>query len=230
MQLQYPVPPESYVTQSYYEHVARAKRNGWCSMPGPCPTGIYYYGGIDWGVSYIKILAAQDGTVSETRWDMTGYGNHVRIQHLDDYLTIYGHLSHINVIKGQAIRAGEVIGISGNSGNSTGPHLHFELRAGGVPRDPEPMLVTEITPPVPIEHPEIPKLPQAVITADMLNIRKEPSIAAYLAGKVLKGQTLPVIGIFESNYVNGGNIWLKIGYLQWIAMQYKGKQYAIWKE
>jgi hypothetical protein len=133
MQFLFPVPASSIVTQSFAEHVHRAKVNNWTN----------YNGGIDWAVpSGSPIAAAQDGTVSIVRNDATGYGTHVRIQHAEGYLTIYGHLMDFNVRVGDKVKAGQVIGRSDNTGNSTGPHLHFELRKNNVAVDPAPLLTT----------------------------------------------------------------------------------------
>lgn len=73
-----------------------------------------------------------------------GLGNHISIDHQNDIYTNYGHLSKVIVKKGQKVKRGQVIGYSGNSGNSTGTHLHFEIRKGGwlsnVHFDPMPYL------------------------------------------------------------------------------------------
>ena len=65
-----------------------------------------------------------------------GYGNYTCIQHTRTLSTCYGHQSRILVRAGQSVRAGQVIGLTGNTGFSTGPHLHFETRINGVPQDP----------------------------------------------------------------------------------------------
>jgi murein DD-endopeptidase MepM/ murein hydrolase activator NlpD len=64
------------------------------------------------------------------------YGYHVIIEHADGYETLYAHLSEVYVANGQWVTVGEIIGRSGNTGYSTGPHLHFEIRRNGVYRDP----------------------------------------------------------------------------------------------
>lgn len=69
------------------------------------------------------------GTVVEAGWG-GAYGNNVVIKHNDGTYTQYGHLSSISVSAGQAVTAGQQIGISGSTGNVTGPHLHFEARTG----------------------------------------------------------------------------------------------------
>ena len=65
-----------------------------------------------------------------------GYGNYTCIQHSGNLSTCYGHQSRIGVSVGQSVSQGQVIGAVGNTGNSTGPHLHFEVRVGGSPVNP----------------------------------------------------------------------------------------------
>lgn len=81
------------------------------------------------------ILAAGDGIVA---WTRTGksYGNYVMIIHDGGYATLYAHMSGFAVSADDYVRAGEVIGYVGTTGFSTGPHLHFELRANGIPVNP----------------------------------------------------------------------------------------------
>ena len=82
------------------------------------------------------IHAAFSGTV-RIAGRMGGYGNCIVVRHSNGLETLYGHLSKINVKHGQQVAAGEVIGQGGNTGNSTGPHLHFECRFLYQPFDPE---------------------------------------------------------------------------------------------
>ena len=82
------------------------------------------------------IHAAFGGTVRVAA-RMGGYGNCVVLRHPNGLETLYGHLSKINVRHGQQVAAGEVIGLGGSTGNSTGPHLHFECRFLYQPFDPE---------------------------------------------------------------------------------------------
>lgn len=81
------------------------------------------------------ILAADTGYVASTGW-MGGYGNYVIVNHGNGFETLYAHLSEIRVIAGQGVQQGHLIGLVGSTGRSTGPHLHFEIRQGGVKRNP----------------------------------------------------------------------------------------------
>ena len=83
--------------------------------------------GIDFPVSYgTPVMAATDGTV-RTQWN-SAYGNMMIVTAMDGTETWYCHLSTYKVPSGTAVKAGDQIAFSGNSGNSTGPHLHFEVR------------------------------------------------------------------------------------------------------
>jgi lipoprotein NlpD len=82
------------------------------------------------------VIAAADGEVVYAGDGIRGYGNLVVLQHPGDLLTVYAHNSALFVKQGQAVRAGERIAAVGQTGRATGPHLHFEVRQGQVPRDP----------------------------------------------------------------------------------------------
>jgi murein DD-endopeptidase MepM/ murein hydrolase activator NlpD len=98
--------------------------------------------GIDFPVSYgTTVMAATDGTV-RTQWN-SAYGNMMIVTAKDGTETWYCHLSTYRVASGTTVKAGDPIAYSGNSGNSTGPHLHFEVRpAGGSPINPLPWLLS----------------------------------------------------------------------------------------
>jgi murein DD-endopeptidase MepM/ murein hydrolase activator NlpD len=87
------------------------------------------------------IFAADDGVVASVQDSMLngvliGYGRHVVIAHQSGMMTLYGHLNAYSVKPGQAVHQGDLIGVMGSTGNSSGPHLHFELRVNNVPVDP----------------------------------------------------------------------------------------------
>ncbi|MYC57581.1 MAG: peptidoglycan DD-metalloendopeptidase family protein [Acidimicrobiia bacterium] len=95
-----------------------------------------FHAGIDIGGNTgDPIRAAASGTVIQVK-ARTGYGNTVMIDHGDGWSTLYAHLSTFAVSVGQQVGLGDIIGAVGNTGWSTGPHLHFEIRYEGVPQDP----------------------------------------------------------------------------------------------
>ena len=92
--------------------------------------------GIDWGISTgSTVVASSGGRVVSAGWN-GGYGYSVLIQHPDGRQTRYAHLSKITVSSGEYVNQGERIGLSGNTGNSTGPHLHFEIIINGTAVNP----------------------------------------------------------------------------------------------
>ncbi len=96
-----------------------------------------YHSGLDIANAIgIPVAAADGGYVAYAGWDNTGYGYMILINHGNGFSTLYGHLSYYYVDTGQAVARGQLIAAMGSTGNSTGPHLHFEVRYGGVPRNP----------------------------------------------------------------------------------------------
>jgi murein DD-endopeptidase MepM/ murein hydrolase activator NlpD len=85
------------------------------------------------------VKCTANGTVEFTG-KAGGYGNCVRIKHINNIETVYGHLSRINVREGQKVSVGDVIGKVGSTGRSTGPHLHYEVRRNGKPVNPREYL------------------------------------------------------------------------------------------
>ncbi len=85
------------------------------------------------------IYATASGIVSRCDW-YNGYGNAVVINHSCGLQTLFGHMSKVNVVQGQQVAAGDLIGFVGTTGRSTGPHVHYEIRRDGSDIDPVPFL------------------------------------------------------------------------------------------
>jgi murein DD-endopeptidase MepM/ murein hydrolase activator NlpD len=100
-----------------------------------CP-GRHFHSGLDIATVYGTPVAATDSGVAYDFPSSYGYGNHVIMVHGNGWVSIYGHLSRFGVGNGDAVHTGQVIGYEGSTGNSTGPHLHFEIRFNDVPRNP----------------------------------------------------------------------------------------------
>lgn len=83
------------------------------------------------------IIATSDGVILSVKTQRMGYGKHIIIKHDDQYQSLYAHLSDIKVKEGQKVKKGELIGLSGNTGASTRPHLHYEVLKDGQPVDPK---------------------------------------------------------------------------------------------
>jgi len=81
------------------------------------------------------VRAAADGIIVRVGWN-GGYGRCIIVDHGNHYQTLYGHLSRTDVIEGQEIRQGEIIGAVGSTGHSTGSHLHYEVHVGAIPVNP----------------------------------------------------------------------------------------------
>ena len=82
------------------------------------------------------VKCALPGVVTKIGYEKAGYGHYIVVTHSGDLETIYAHLKSTIAFPGQKIKAGEVVGLAGSTGNSTGPHLHFETRYRGMPVNP----------------------------------------------------------------------------------------------
>ncbi len=103
----------------------------------PTPTASTNHGAIDIAVATgTDVLASADGVVEYVGYDPDGYGNYVTINHQNGYKTRYAHNSEILVQTNDIVTRGQVIAKSGSTGNSTGPHLHFEIHLNGTKIDP----------------------------------------------------------------------------------------------
>ncbi|AZQ62901.1 LysM peptidoglycan-binding domain-containing protein [Flammeovirga pectinis] len=100
-----------------------------------------FHHGIDTHLSIgDSIHAMFDGVIRIAKYNRRGYGYYVMIRHKNGLETLYGHMSRYIVKAGQEVKAGEVIGLGGNTGRSTGPHLHFEIRYQGYGFNPQDLI------------------------------------------------------------------------------------------
>ena len=105
------------------------------------------HAGVDFAMdSGNPIYSTGDGVVESVKFEFFGYGNHVVIDHGFGYKTRYAHLRNIGVVEGMKVKRGECIGESGNSGKSTGPHLHYEVIYKDSPVNPSNYYDLSITP------------------------------------------------------------------------------------
>jgi hypothetical protein len=202
MKLLYPVPETAIRTGTY----------------GPNLDGSMHYG-IDWGVPIgTPITAAADGIVTRAGADRTGYGDFIRIEG-NGFVFIYAHLSVIYVTVNEEVKAGQKIGLSGSTGNSSGPHLHFEVRTQngewpGNTVDPAPMLTADDLE----EEVEVPTVQpgQARVTASVLNLRWKPRVdPATDVGDLRQGMVVEVIG---DPVEADGHLWQ--GVKMWVAKEF----------
>lgn len=105
-----------------------------------------FHAGMDFAApTGTDIYATGNGTVVSAGWEQ-GYGNCVQINHNYGYLTLYGHMSAIKVRPGQAVKRGDVIGLVGSTGKSTGPHLHYEVHFKGEVMNPQNYYFLDLSP------------------------------------------------------------------------------------
>jgi murein DD-endopeptidase MepM/ murein hydrolase activator NlpD len=93
-----------------------------------------------------EIYATGNGVVAKTEYNGRGYGNNVVINHGFGYSTLYGHMSRFNVRPGQRVNRGDIIGYVGNTGSSTGPHVHYEVIKGSSKIDPINFFFNDLSP------------------------------------------------------------------------------------
>lgn len=105
-----------------------------------------FHAGIDMAADMgSNVFATADGSIEFADWK-NGYGNCIDINHGNNYLTRYAHLQTVLVKPGQQVKRGELIGLVGSTGKSTGPHLHYEVRYKGEPQNPINFYFLDMTP------------------------------------------------------------------------------------
>lgn len=97
----------------------------------PISGTLKFHNGIDLAAYYENVYSVLDGVVTETGWDKKGGGNYIKINHFNRFETAYLHLAEMYYHVGERVKAGFIIAKSGNTGNSTGPHLHFSVKESG---------------------------------------------------------------------------------------------------
>ena len=139
--------------------------------------------GVDYGCPEgTEVLASADGMIKYVGFAATGYGNFAIREHEDGSGTVYAHLKMVKVKDYQQVKQGDVIGWSGNTGNSSGPHLHFEYRTIASDytsaEDPKP-LMKSVLDPAPINPTPAPEKPEfeaiepgvCIVVCDYANVR-----------------------------------------------------------
>ncbi len=136
---------DGYILQRFGENPAFYRKFG---LPG--------HEGLDFAASYRSgIYAVADGFVGDVRLDafsdplVKPYGNQVRIQHPGGYETVYAHLSQVIVVRGQLVGTGQLIGMAGSTGYTSGPHLHLSLKKRGASADGETVFPYDLIDPEP---------------------------------------------------------------------------------
>ncbi len=117
------------------------------SRDDPFTFNLSLHPGIDFsGELNTKVYSTAKGTVTFAEQSRTGYGNEILIDHGFGYITRYAHLNKILVSRGQKVKRGQLIGLMGNTGRSTGTHLHYEVRFFGTPVNPAYFYSDNLTP------------------------------------------------------------------------------------
>ena len=132
--------------QPVVENKLRAMASGYGYRTDPIYGTQKLHEGMDFSAPIgTEVYATGNGTVVKADWDGS-YGNLITIDHGYNYTTRYAHLSEILVKNGQRVKRGDLIGRIGNTGKSTGPHLHYEVRLNGAPQNPVNYYFLDLTP------------------------------------------------------------------------------------
>lgn len=121
--------------------------SGWGMRLDPIYKTNKFHEGLDFSAPIgTEIYVTGDGVVKTVHKSAIGYGNYVEVDHGFGYTTLYAHMSEFKARVGQKVKRGEVIGFVGNTGKSTGPHLHYEVRIKGKAVNPTHYFFQDLTP------------------------------------------------------------------------------------
>jgi hypothetical protein len=184
--------------------------------------GMRAHNGIDFGAPLgTPVLAAADGEVITSEFDEGGYGKYIVIDHGDGYTSVYAHLSHLRVPARAQVKAGQLIGLTGSTGNSTGPHLHFEVRKRGEEQngywgaiDPSPLIEW---PGAPEPAPAKAETPAGYKRINMpgVRLRNAPGLGGAILAELPKGTAL-MVG--DEQVVGSGHTWQAV--ILYVAAEY----------
>jgi len=193
------------------------------------------HNGVDFGCSTgTPVVAAEDGKVFKIAREAGGYGNYVVLSHADNVYTYYAHLKSVGVKLGKNVKQGDEIALSDNTGFSTGPHLHFGVKApGGKPAykgyvDPMPYITGVFPEPEPEPTPVPPPTPgngvplsyTFKVMVDTLNVRSGPGTNYEQVG------TLSMGALITSKKLHGNEIWIEFADGKFCAAIYDGDAYV----
>ncbi len=197
--------------------------------------------GVDYGTpTGADYTSPQDGIVKIARFTLAqnvtgqqyGYGNYLQIDHGSGWVSLGAHLLEGYVRVGEAVKVGQLVAKTDNTGWSSGPHLHFTLKENGSPRDPALYLFDDVEPPPPpieFEIPIIPVLPRYKIVSDSLTLRSLPYVSTKTRITMLNKDEQFFV---SATYKDGsGNIWFAVMdddgdpmmRLGWVAAHYGGE-------
>jgi hypothetical protein len=204
------------------------------------------HNGLDFGIpNGTPVVAAADGTVDKVDFEDGGYGNFVKLSHADGatkYYTYYAHLQSTSVKAGQKVTAGTVVGLSNNTGASTGPHLHFGIRIDGQSPaykgylDPMQYLTSSVTASTPASAPvsapagssapQAPATPGAIVGAvdlpnlnfeviyEGVNVRSGPGVEFTVLEQLKKGTKV------KGTRLHSWGVWVEFEPGKWCAMSF----------
>lgn len=199
---------ETLISQRYGENVGDYLRFGLK----------YGHNGIDFAVPVgTPIKSVLPGVVERVKMDPGGYGLYIYVKSIGGISCLYGHLSEARVSPGTVVDDGTLLGLSGNTGNSTGAHLHYETRkigeeSNGMFGAVDPYTLVDFN--VPEEIPS----GSGRVKVSRLNIRKAPALNGAVVGSLSYGMLADVIGDPEER---DGVVWVRL----WVAKSQGGTDY-----